>query len=78
MELCLSLTGAFLPSWELLPFAYFFLAKQKVNNGMAFSNQPVLELVFDDDAGQSINKVEPRGKRFGSCNQEQLKNILGS
>ena len=26
----------------------------------------------------SIDKVEPKAKRFGSCNQEQLKDILGS
>ena len=45
---------------------------------MAFSNLPLLQLVFDDDVGESVNKVKPQAKRFGSCNQEQLKDILGS
>ena len=36
-------------------FRLLFLSEQsKVNNRMAFSNQPLLELVFDDDAGESV------------------------
>ena len=69
------------PSQDLLfaclgitAFRLLFLSEQsKVNYRMAFSKQPLLELVFDDDAGgiyPTIDKVEPRVKMFRSCNQE--------
>ena len=55
VELRLSLPGSSFAYLGITAFRLLFLSEQsKVNNRMAFSNQPLLELVFDDDAGESI------------------------
>ena len=64
---------SFLPAWELLPFGCFFLvsqAKSKQQNGV--SNQPLLELVFDD-AGESVDKVEAKAKSLVHATKNSLK-----
>ena len=58
-------------------FCLPFLSKPATEWRLA-TNLSILELVLNDDAGEYIDKVEPRAKRFKSCNLEQLKDILGS
>ena len=53
-----------LPAWQLLPLACILLLSEqcKVNNRIALNNQSLLELMFDNDAGEFIDNVEPRAK----------------